>query len=255
MKTKLVAVLLMVSVQVISQSEEIPTFKRNSFGLEYEFYVGNPNIGLTYRRFYNDWKYNLKASLFVGGRNNFMFFHQQSDLFYKTNDSTMPFLGVSNTNITASSFKRIEFGGERITNFKYFDILAGVGLNLEHIYSSRYSEVYQPEEIEVNQNGKVYSQIVNHSLGSLQGINSLTSSFNYLSTGISIYGGTRFDISKNLYFTALLTIRTNVTFVISEKNEYRNDLYKDHLPEQRGASTFDFDTGYPLEYITCSNNC
>lgn len=223
-------------------TQESDVFSKHSIGLEYQLTTGNPNIGITYRKFKEDSRYNFRASLFLGGSNNFTFSNQQSDLFYRTNDSLVPFLGVNNSNLNSSSFRRLEIGMESVKELKKVDLIAGFGINIGHVTTSRFASVYEAQEEEVIKNGIAYYQIININSSDQINLNSLTSTLNYLNAGLSFNAGLKFDVGSKLYCTVMLNMRSNVQWAIAERNDYLNDTYKEHIPSQSGSSTFNFDS-------------
>ncbi len=235
-------ILIAIGFSNLSFSQDNDVFSKHSIGLEYQLFLGSPNIGITYRNYREGAKFNYRASLFMGGSNNYTFNNQQTDLFFRTNDSAVPFLGVNNSSLNNRSYRRLEIALERVKGYKNFDLISGFGINLGHVASSSFSSVYEAQEQEVIKNGITYYQLVNGNVADQENLNSLTSNINYLNAGLCFNTGLKFDIGKRLYCTTTLNLRANVQWTLSEKNEYANDLYKEHLPSQRGASTFNFET-------------
>lgn len=219
--------------------------KINSLGLEVRLEGTNsPNIGMTYRRYFKESKYNLKASFFIGG-NNANFFNQDP-LLFPTSDST--FIGVTTLNNYYSNYQRLEVGLEKKATIWKLDFVVGADLILGHRFSGNNSSVFNVTLQEREQNGLKYYKYdreINDSTG-FEDINYLQITRNHLIAGAGLNLGMFFDISPRLYASAMIGLQFYADFLLKENFFYKNELYKEHLPTTTGISTFNFNQSFTL---------
>jgi hypothetical protein len=223
--------------------------KYNSGGLGFEFEGSNsPNIGFTYRRFFKNSRYNLKASLFIGSR-NYSFFHEDV-LLFPTTDST--FIGITPNGIASSNYQRLEVGLEKKLKIWKLDFVAGADLLLGHRSTWRTGRVFDVSNQAIKKNEQTYFQYrrgINDST-SFNDINHLQTSRNYLTLGVAYQMGVMVDITPRLYASVFLGVQLQADILVSEKFDYKNDLYKEHLPANLGSSyiNFDYSASFGLHY-------
>jgi hypothetical protein len=259
MKTKVKGLLLIGSIVCLSvnrftQYDENTTetkSKKNSIGFEHRFEGGiSPNIGITYRRFFDDSKYNLRANFSIGSVESFssQFAYPGfagNALIYSTGDSSTPLIGVSETVYYNQSYQRLEIGLERNTKFWGLNFISGADFTLGHTRSARYGRITEVELQQIEQNGFIYNQYGAKDSDStlpFEDLNYLNSTYNSLNAGLNLRAGVMVDISKRLYATAFIGIRASGQFLIKETFDYKNDLYKEHLPTRSSVDFFNFDT-------------
>ncbi len=253
MKKILVLLIFLSSSIAYSQIEEITKTKVsvNSIGLDYRFEGGlSPNIGITYRRFFKESKYNLRANLSLGGNN---LYSDQSwypytggnFLIYNTGDSNTPIIGVTETVYQNTAYQRIEIGVEKETRLWRLNFISGLDFTIGHRVSNRYGRITEVELTEVEQNGFKYNQYGPKSSDSTfpnDDLNYLNSTYNSITVGANFRGGFKTNISRRLYATAFIGVRAQGQFLIREKFDFKNESYKDHLPIKQGGNSFNFDT-------------
>lgn len=234
---------LLLTINSFSQYEEEPKESKKSFrnsgGLDFRLKGNSPNLGITYRRFFKESDYNLKASFVIGGNNSG--FYSNDFLLYPTSDST--FIGVSNNNNYHSNFQKLEIGIEKKVTLWKLDFVVGGDIILGHRNSSNFENVFDVTYQEREQNGlKYYSyERIFNDTSLIEDYNFLQTTRNNIIAGAGINLGMFFDISPRLYASAMLGLQFYADFNIKERFEYKNEIYKEHLPTTPSVSTFNFD--------------
>ena len=177
------------------------------------------------------------------GGNNKLSYSGNYSLIYRTEDSATPYIIASNPRFNTSSFQRIELGIERTLGLKRFDVILGADLNFGHEYYSQLSAIDKAGEAYYPKNDIPYYRLIAVDSEAYGSINSLETTLNYFSVGLGLQGGAKFDLFSNLYFTVLTNIRMDAEFIVNEKNEYRNELYKEHLTLRETYSIFNIYLG------------
>lgn len=237
MKYTLVFLFLFFSIIVFCQGEPTVKFNKNSLGLEYDFNTSSPNIGITYRNFFENSKFNFRASIFAGGNNERTNLRDMVSLIYRTEDSVIPYIIVSNPKFTANSYQRVELGIERTFWLKKFDVILGAEMSFGHKYFSQLSTIDKAGEGYYPKNNIPYYRLIAVDSELYGGLNSHETTINYLTTGLGLQGGAKFDLFTNIYFTVLVNVRMEAQYKVSEVSEYRNELFKEHMPSFQEFST------------------
>lgn len=244
--------LFFASLSFSQQESEIPlTFKKNSFGLDVRNDYGYFNLGLNYRRFYENSKFNLRVNLYLGGEEgeyvNFSFstfpqpFNSAGMLVAQTQDSVFPFIGINQSQPQTGSFQKLELGIERRIAIWKFNLIAGADVTLGHSFRSGYRDIVEAVLYTYNENGYDYYQFGERQAdSSFNGspINSLTVGRNYLSFGLLTRIGGSYNITDRLFATAFIGLRFEQELMVSESITYTNELFKDILTFDPGRNTF-----------------
>ena len=253
MKKHLVLVLSVVSALSYSQVEEITEVKtlKNSIGIDYRFEGGlSPNIGVTYRRFFEKSRYNLRTNFSIGSNNlysdqSWYPYSSGNFLIYNTGDSSTPMIGVTEAVYQTNSYQRLEIGIEKESRLWKLNFISGADFTIGHRVSNSHGRITEVELTEIEQNGFKYYGYGPKSSDSTfpdTDLNYLSSTYNYFTFGANLRAGFKADLSNKLYATAFIGIRFESHIIVREKFEYKNELYKEHLPNRQGGSTFNFDT-------------
>ncbi len=241
-----------ISINSFSQTGEnyVLNPTKNSFGLDYRFEnFRGPNIGLTYRRYFES-SYNLRANFSLGSNDNFSgFWNNGNLLIHETNDSAIPLIGVHPNNSRSTSYQRIELGLEKQLSVWKINFIAGIDLFAGHKVMYEYNSVSQMEEVQTVQNGILYKQYQIVGIDSNifdNSLNRLDAQQNYLLLGANFRFGTKINLSNRLFTTAFLSYRLEQNLLINERIDYNNETYKEHMPKFSGGNYFSANWFYSI---------
>lgn len=251
MKNKIITVFLTFIVFYSNSQTTIKKkiiFRKHSIGFDLKNDYGYPNLSITYRKFIENSKFNFRGSIYLGGEEG-IYPEILTSPMYNTNglpvanvqDSLYSLIGINNNQPLSGSFQKIELGVERQFNLWKFKIIGGIDLTMGHSYRSGYRDIVPAVIYSTFVNGVNYIQFGEKQPDENydgQPINSLTVSRNFVSFGGLTRLGLRFDLLKRFYATAFVGLRYEQELMVSERVQYKNDLYKHLLSYDPGHNTF-----------------
>lgn len=241
MKNILSLVFLFTAAISISQvgEEPISDVRKNSFGLDFRSDNQYVNIGFTYRKFFTDSKYNLRANISLGAKSeNNPSFGRTLQMF-ETGDTNQPLLGINDSWGTNLAFQRLEIGFEKQLSIRKFNFIGGIDLTVGHSRISGFTTIEPMERVDFNENGLSsfhFRQRIPDSLSSGM-VNSLSYSLHFLTVGANFRFGFKYDLSERFYATAFIGLRTELELAINESSRYDNQEHKERLSVPRALNT------------------
>jgi len=248
MKNKWIIIWAIVLISNFSNSQKSDEFvtksNENSLGMDFGLGNGSPNFGITYRRFFSDSRYNFRANFNLGGLNNFHFVGSNEYLFFQTNDSIIPLIGVSRNRLVSGNYQRIELGIEKTFAVWKLNLIWGGEVTFGHLRRETYQRVVEGGIDTVEQNGYNYFQYgaVFDTLNPLGNLNDLNSVYHYFTCGLNVRLGFKLDISPRFYFTSFMTLSSELQMIAQEKYHYSSERYKEHLVVAKGGNFLNFYT-------------
>ncbi len=244
MKNKLALVVFFILVSNYANSQvaekiDTPKVKKNSFGLDLGLANANPNFGLTYRRFSEDSKYNLRINFNLGETTNNWYYNSNDYLFFHTNDTATPLIGVSRNNNQYGNYQKLEIGVEKYFSVWKLNLIWGIDATVGHRRYETYQTVIEAGIDTIEQNGFNYfdyGPADNEMFW--EDLNNLNTVYNYVTGGVNLRLGFKLNISQQFYFTSFLTLASELELIVKENYYYKSELYKEHLVAARGANTF-----------------
>lgn len=254
---KIISAFLLITFSTLSFSQieaaPIKKEKKNSVGIEIRNEYGfTPNVALSYRRFFENSKYNFNANFAIGQSDRFRYRGDNSK-FYRTGDSLIPLIGVSQSNFNSSSYQTLELGIERKIKIWKLNFIAGVEGFIGHRSNSSTGQVYEAELVRTEENGLIYENYEGKfDSTSLFGLNHLYSNYNSLTFGGNIKIGLVFNVSPRFYLTAITGMRLSSSVLLKQTHDYQSELYKEHLPVYERSklyySNFDYFSSIGLNF-------
>ncbi|MEN8827754.1 MAG: hypothetical protein ABF264_05220 [Flavobacteriales bacterium] len=224
-----------------SQIEE--NQKKNSFGLDLGIGNGNPNFGMTYRRFSQDSKYNLRVNFNLGGNTDYGYYGSNDYMFFNTNDTALPLIGVSRNRGGFGNYQRLEIGVEKSFTVWKLNLIWGVDATVGHRRYEAFQSIIEAGIDTIEENGFSYFDYgAANNENPWENINELNTVFNYVTGGVNLRLGFKLNISPQFYFTSFVTLASELELIVNEDYRFKTELYKEHLVARRGGDSFNFYT-------------
>jgi hypothetical protein len=237
----LFALVLIIASSSTGYSQIDQNSKKNSVGLDFGLGNGNPNFGITYRRFSSDSKYNLRANFNLGETNNYWNYGLNDYMFFNTNDTATPLIAVSRNRNGFGNYQKLEIGVEKLFSVWKLNLIWGVDATIGYKRYETNQNIIEAGMDTIVQNGFTYFDYgVANNESPWDKLNEINSVYNYLTGGLNLRLGFKLNISPQFYFTSFVTFASELQLIVKEDYYIKSMLYKEHLVVSRGGNSSNF---------------
>lgn len=237
---KVIVFALVFAISQFGYSQVDENYKKHSIGLDLGLQGGNPNFGITYRKFSQDSKYNLRANFNLGETHNYWYNESNHYKFFNTNDTAVPLIGISKNSNGFGNYQKLEIGVEKSFSVWKLNLIWGVDATVGHRRYQTFQNIVEAGIDTVEENGFTYFNYGRSTDIPWESLNELNTVFDYVTGGVNLRLGFKLNISQQFYFTSFLTLASELQLIVKENYYYKSDLYKEHLVVRRGGDTFNF---------------
>lgn len=236
---KIIVFALVFIIFQLGYSQVDENYKKNSIGLDLGLQGGNPNFGITYRKFSQDSKYNLRVNFNLGETEKYWYYGSNDYKFFNTNDTTFPMIGISRNGGGFGNYQKLEIGVEKSFSVWKLNLIWGIDATVGHRRYETYQNIIEAGIDTMQENGFTYFDFgaVNNE-NPWENLNELNTVFDYVTGGLNLRLGFKLNISQQFYFTSFLTLASELQLIVKENYFYKSELFKEHLVERRGGDTF-----------------